>query len=97
MFTLIMEKIKDWRGYTVFEILPDDHDCNIFHYETKEEFDNDFRIEKSKYIPYEPKIVPQNIIEGGRQHITCMLQGEERYLHIAESYLAIDGEYFRNR
>jgi hypothetical protein len=88
---LMVEKIKDWKGYTILEILHEDNQCNIIHYDTLEEFEKDFKLEKSKYYPHEKRLVPQNIITNGRLDIKCKVQGRDHYMHIGESYLAIDG------
>lgn len=91
---LMINKIKGWKGYTILEVLHEDNQCNIIHYDTFEEFKEDFKLEKSKYYPYEKRLVPTNIITNGRIDIECEVQGRCHYMHIGESYLVIDGEMF---
>jgi len=88
LYDLIKEKIKDYKGYTLFEIKDNDHMVNIFHFETKEEFDNNFEMVKHGYYPGKfPR--PKNITKSYGDSVECLIDGEEHYINLRNFYLEV--------
>lgn len=62
LFDLILEKLKDEKGYNVVSLSDENDDIGqIFHFETKEEFESNFEIAKHPYYP-DNMIIPKNDI-----------------------------------
>jgi hypothetical protein len=62
LFDLILEKLKDEKGYNVVSLSDENDDIGqIFHFETKEEFELNFEIAKHPYYPGN-MIIPKNNI-----------------------------------
>jgi len=94
-FKLLIEKVHNYKGYTLLEILQDDGMCNIIHYDTKEEFEKDFSFAPHGFFPHEKRLFPKNVVESyGRESVTCIIQGETYYLRLMELYLVIDGKHY---
>lgn len=93
-FDIIVEKIKPYKGYTVFHISRDDNYCQIFNFKTKEDFEKEFHIDKHPYYPGNC-IIPNQIEEESNQFDTCFIGGQEYMLDISNIYLVIDGKVYR--
>lgn len=62
LFDLILEKLKDEKGYNVVSLDNQNDDIGqIFHFETREEFEANFEITKHPYYPTN-MIIPRNNI-----------------------------------
>ena len=88
IYTLIEEKIKNYKGYVLYEIKDDDHMANIFHFETKEEFDNNFEMKKHSYYP-DTYPTPKNIVKSYGDSVECLIDGHEYYICLRNFYLKI--------
>ena len=90
LFDLIIEKIKDYKGHTVVE-LDEEDGAKIFHYDTKEEFEKDFRIFfHQMYRSY--GVVPKTITKEYGSSVDCIVEDEEEYLDINRLYYFVDGK-----
>lgn len=94
-FTLLLEKVSNYKGYTLLEILPDDGMCNIYRYYTKSAFESDFGF-KIVDAGVTVRLLPNHIVRDYREYVTCLLQGKERHIRVSELYLVLDGELCDN-
>lgn len=79
------------KGYVVMEHHKHDYFTNFYHYETKEEFEQDWNLVYDNF-GY-PHINPANVIESyGRENCEAMIGGEKTYLNLMEIYLKIDSK-----
>ncbi len=63
LFSLVLDKVKDYKGYTVIGILKDaDPGANIVHFDTKAEFDQEFSI-VNRYGHDYPKQLQNSTLE----------------------------------
>jgi hypothetical protein len=63
LFDLILDKIKNYKGYTVVGILKDaDPGASIVHFDTKAEFDQEFCI-VNRYGHDYPEQLPNSTLE----------------------------------
>jgi hypothetical protein len=82
LFDLILEKLKDEKGYNVVSLSDENDDIGqVFHFETKEEFELNFEITKHPYYPNN-KIIPKNNIFSIISHHNL--------------YLIVDGKLVNN-
>jgi hypothetical protein len=94
-FDLIVEKLKSYKGYTVFSIEKEEQFCKIFNFETEEEFNKNFSISKHPIYPGS-MIVPNNVVEI--EHgigDTCIIGEQEFTINPLELYLMKDGKLIR--
>jgi len=82
LFDLILEKLKDEKGYNVVSLSDENDDIGqVFHFETKEEFELNFEITKHPYYPSN-MIIPKNNIFSIISHHNL--------------YLIVDGKLVNN-
>lgn len=89
LYSLIKEKIKNYKGYILFEIKDDDHMANIFHFETKEEFEKNFEMKKHGYYP-DTYPYPKNVIKNYGDSVECLIDGSEFYINTRNFYLEVN-------
>lgn len=86
-FSLVKEKANQKGGYVVAHFLDDDGMCEIFHYSTRSEFNEDWELAGDT-------LTPKTIIEKFGSNYKCQLKefpGSYYYLNNAKTYLFIDG------
>jgi hypothetical protein len=85
-FYVALEQLEDTEGYGVISLDEEKQYAEVFHFETKEEFDKYFEIKKHPYYPgntLEPKL---------DEHEELVIDGTGYYVNENEVYLVIDGE-----
>lgn len=90
-FDLILEKLKSYNGYAVFEISKEEMHSKLFKFDTKEEFEKNFEIKKHLYYPGN-MVIPINKIDGD---YNCLINGEKFYIDEDNLYLVIKGKLSR--
>jgi hypothetical protein len=94
-FDLIVTKLKNNKGYTVFSYEKEDLFCKSFNFATKEEFDMEFSITKHSYYPGNI-LTPKNIVRTENGHVDyCVIDGQQFTIDINELYLMVDGKLVR--
>jgi len=93
-FDLVVEKLKNYKGYTVFHIENENQYCQIFNFDSKEKFDREFSIAKNPSYPGN-MVIPNNIIEEFGISDKCIIDNQEFILNLDSIYLVIDGKLKR--
>lgn len=94
-FDITVEKLKNYKGWTVFYISKEDQYCQVFSFAHKEDFDKNFSINKHPHYPGN-MVVPNNVNETEQgASDRCVIDGQEFYLETLELYLIIDGKLMR--
>lgn len=87
-----LKKIEPVKGYSIIEDGgPEGTDTQIFHFDTKEEFDANFTQKKHPYYPGS-MLIPIHITSTYGDSVDCLIDGDEYYLDLNNLYLAIDGK-----
>ena len=98
-FSVIVEAFKSKRGTHLIVMKPyeDANDlCDVYSFESKEEFDKEFETKKHPYYPgnfYWPRIVEKRY---GDYTVDCILNGERTYVCLNHVHLIIDGELVKS-
>ena len=94
-FDITVEKLKNYKGWTVFYISKEDQYCQVFNFANKEDFDRNFSINKHPHYPGN-MVAPNNVEETEQGNSDrCIIDGQEFYLETLELYLIIDGKLMR--
>jgi hypothetical protein len=94
LLDFIRDSLADEEGYTIVVLKKDaDPGAEMFHFDTRDELNANFRIGGAIY----PIIVPQHIVEDHDNFVTCMIDGNEYDLELYEIYLFVNGHLIRRR
>jgi hypothetical protein len=87
-----MGSLKSKKGYhlVIIDKEADDGDCQIFSFDTKEEFEEQFDTKPHAYYPCN-MYIPKNIIELFGNSVTCIICDKEYHIDLDSTYLVIDG------
>lgn len=87
-YSLIVDKLKENIGYTVYMVDREEAHCEVFHFPTKEEFNKYFKIVRNE--PYRCNMVLPINSDGWAN-----INGNDEYID-GELYLLIDGKSINN-
>jgi hypothetical protein len=94
-FTVIVDTLKLKPGCHLFILRTfDDADdlCDVFTFESKEEFDKYFDTKPHPYYPT-TTYLPKNIVqEYSDRTYDCVINDKTYYINIRRSYLIVDGK-----
>lgn len=93
-FDLVVEKYEDTSGYVVFSFDNTDGNANIFTFDTKEEFEKYFFIQRHPQYPC-LRILPTIITDYQGDTIECVINGIEHYINCNNLYGLINGKILR--
>jgi len=93
-FNMVLEVLKAKPGTHLFVMrsFDDEQDlCDVFSFESKEEFDKEFETKKHPYYPCS-YYLPRTIINSFGNAVDCIINGENLYINLNHPYLIVDGK-----
>jgi hypothetical protein len=97
-FNVIVDTLKLQPGchFFILKVFDEADDlCDVFSFDSKEEFDKYFDTKPHPYYPCN-MYIPKNIVkEYGERTYDCIIGDETYYVNIRNSYLIVDGKLIR--
>jgi hypothetical protein len=92
-FSMIVESLISKPGTHLFIFMPDEELCDVYTFDSKDDFDKEFETKEHPYYPSRNTYIPRNILSSYDDgDYDCIIDNEKHFVSMRYGYLIVDGK-----